>query len=510
MDDFRITTGIARYTASFTPPASSYFAEYAARVKIAAALQQNWDDVAQARLWIDQVWGLKLGIDLIQPWSDAAVIQGLLGQYWGDAAVIRSPLLQQWRDAVLLRAQLDQPWSMPESLLVALEQQWSLTSAMVQGALDQDWDLKDIEQVVAVLHQPWAIATDGSVLRYTVEVLAGGLPVRVSHVNLEAALDQDVLTCEIHPETEVEYLLCVDGAPLQVTITSQEGTEVFTLVVTAPRIDEQHGETRYVVEAMSPLALLGEPYAATMDGELTGLASALAATLAAPLALTWQTVDWHIPPSTWIASGQTPLALLKQLAGAVGAVVQSAADGSVLITPEYPLALPAWATATPGLILTEILDCFTTGSTPDHRLGYNRYLIGDQMSSNDSLRLEEAAISATIKEVRGYQTPWTGAFALIHTGGPWVTIEPLGIEERQETEIVEIVAGSGRIQYPIYHRDAIAWGQVNLGSVTFAEDGSLSASVAGESLLTITYTTRCLLWRVRDAQSEQLQLVAEI
>lgn len=457
-----------------------------------------------------QRWGLKLGADLVQPWSDAPVIKSNLFQPYGNAGVLTAALLQRWRDMVALRARLDQPWAIMESLLAALEQPWALTSGPIQALLDQGWHVRDIEQVAAVLHQPWAIAADGAVLRYTVDVSADGQPVRVSHINIEADLGQDVLTAEIHPETEAEYLLCPFGAALQITVTSAAGTESFSFVVTSPRISEQHGDTRYIVEAMSPAAILGEPYAAPVEGELSGRASVIAAALAGSIPLAWQTVDWAIPAAAWIASGETPLALLKQLAAAVGAVVQSRPDGSLVVQPAYPVSLPAWPAASPDLTLTETIDCFSTGSTPDHRPGYNRYLVSNQGSAADSLRLEESAISTTTKEVRGYQVPWDGFFDLTHTGGDWVVVEPLAIEERQETETVEFVAGAGRVRYPLYGVVAAEWQQTNLGTITTSEDGGLTSAIAGQSLLAITYTTRCRLWRVRDGQNEQLQLVAEV
>ncbi|MDY0013892.1 MAG: hypothetical protein RBS40_13485 [Rhodocyclaceae bacterium] len=459
---------------------------------------------------VTQPWGLRMGADLVQPWADALVRRAGLVQPWDSAGMLVAPLAQRWQDLAAIRGELDQPWQISGPVAGALAQPWAILGAAAQGLLAQPWDLPGRDTLAAALTQPWSIGADASLLRYTVEVLAAGQPVRVSHLNIEGDLGQDVLSCEVHPETEGEYLLCALGAALQITVTSAEATSVFQFVVTAPRIDEQHGQTRYVVEAMSPAVLLGEPWATPIDGEHSGLASAIAASLAAPLTLSWQTVDWSIPAATLIASQQTPLALLKQVAAAVGAVVQSLPDGSLRVLPEYPLAVPAWPTASPDQSLTETLDLFTTAATPDIRQGHNKFLIGDQMTSADTLRLEEEALTATTKLVRGYQTPWTGAFILRHTGGAWVQIEPLGIETRQQTETIEIVAGSGRTQYPIVSRDAVTWGQVNLGTVTFSEDGTLSASVAGESLLTLTYTTRCRKWRVRDPNNEQLQLVADL
>ncbi len=480
---------------------------------LTVGVDQQWHLMAEVlSAEVEQFWGIRLGADLSQRWSDAPVLKGVLNQPWGNAGVVRAQLVQRWRDMVTLRARLDQPWAIMESLLAAMEQPWAITSGPVQALLDQGWTIKDIEPVLALLHQPWAIASDGTVLRYTVEVLADGQPVRVSHVNIEGGLDEsgDVLTCEIHPETEAEYLLCPFGAELQITITSQEGADVFVFVVAAPRIDEQHGSTNYVVEGMSPAVLLGAPYADGIEGELSGLASEIAATLAGAVPLSWETVDWHIPAATWIASGETPLALLKTLAAAVGALVQSDPDGIIAVRPRYQVAVPQWVAASPDIVLTETLDCFTTGSTPDHRYGYNRFLISNQSSSADSLTLEQSDISTSIKEVRGYQVPWDGRFELTHTGGIWVVIESQGIEEREVIETVEFVAGAGSTQYPVYGLVSVNWQQTNLGTITTAEDGSLTSATAGQSLCEITYLTRCRLWKVTDPQDEQLQLVAEV
>lgn len=466
-------------------------------------------DLTRVYVALEEIWGLKMGTDLVQKWGDAPGIQGILDAYWSSGRQVIGKLDVKWRDAVVSRVSLEQRYAITRSLLIELAQQWAITKEAVLTGVDQAWLIRDVEQLLSQLLQPYTLADDGpGVMRYGVTILAGNLPVRISHLNIEADRNQDVLTCEIHPETEAEYLSCPQGAELRVTITSQDGVESFVFVVTSPRITEEHGNIQYVVEAMSPLVLLGDPWGRAVNGELSGLASDIARQLAAPLMLDWRTVDWAIAPSTWIASGETPLALIKQLAAAVGAVVQSTPNGTVVVAPEYPVSLPAWPEAVPDLVLTEILDCFTTGSTPDHRTGYNRYLIGDQMSSSDTLRLEEETVSTSIKEVRGYQTPWTWSFDLRHTGGDWVQVESMGIEERQVTETVEFIAGAARVQYPIYSRDALAWGKTNLGSVTFAEDGALSSAVAGESLLTITYTTRCRLWRVHDPMNEQLQLVA--
>jgi hypothetical protein len=489
----RLTKGVARHTTTdnFTPPTT--FFVYLPRFPRRAVLEQPW--------------GIKIGAELRQAWGDTPVVRAVLAQPWGNADLLRADLLQRWESSFSLRGTLHQGWNIYGVLRAELEQRWAITADLVRGVLEQGWDLRERDLLRAELSQRWAIEADGAVLRYTATAMVDGVPLGFNHLNIEAGRDGDVMSCELHLGSEADYLRCALGAALAITITSDEGSEQFVFEVTAPRPTEEHGNTQYIVEAESPAVVLGGSYADPVEDELSGLASVIAATLAGPVPIAWDTVDWEIPPATWSAAGEAPLTLLKALAVAVGAVVQSLPDGSLRIEPEYPASVHRWGACPPGLTLVENLDCFTTGSTPEIQPGYNRFLVGDQLTSGSSLRIEEESVSAAVKLVRGYQTPWTGLFELRHTGGPWVVIEPLGVEERQETETIEIVGGAGRVGYPIYSRDAVQWGQHDLGTVAVGEDGSVLASVAGESLLTITYTTRCLLWRVRNVRNEQLQLV---
>ena len=109
-----------------------------------------------------------------------------------------------------------------------------------------------------------------------------------------------------------------------------------------------------------------------------------------------------------------------------------------------------------------------------------------------------------------YQTPWKNDFTLRHTGGTWVILESLGIEERVITdEIVEFVSGTGTTQYPIYSRISIEWLQDNLGNITFGEDGILESDIKAESLLKISYKTKCRKYLAADTKIEPVQMVAE-
>ena len=246
-----------------------------------------------------------------------------------------------------------------------------------------------------------------------------------------------------------------EGMEIVVKVTSSGPTETWLLKVSSQRIVEQDGSAQYIIEGLSQGAFLGPPYGDSYNDELEGLTADIAAELVG--AVDWQTVSWELPAGLLSGSGQTGLELLKQLARAVGAVVQSDMDGSLYVQPEYRIPVNKWASATPDKYLTETLDCFSVGSTFEHRLGSNRFLVSDQVSSGKWTSPELSDLSTGLKEARAYQVPFVGDLSLTHTGGPWASIAYIGIEERQESQTVEFVGGAAQSRYPVYSALQVQW-----------------------------------------------------
>lgn len=489
----RFTMGVARHTTadSFSWPTSFEVPPRPVAVRVV----------------LDQPWSIKTGAHLDQPWGDSPVTRALLYQPWSDAASIRSILKQPWQDALAARALLAQPWAILSDARAVLNQPWAITAEGVRALLDQPWLMADYNPVRGCLDQPWSIAADDTVLRYTVTVTVGGKTVRPSSVTIEGDLAEDSLSCELQLESEADYLRCRDGMDILVAIVSSAGSEQFEFVVTVLRITEEFGNAQYIVEGLSRSVLMGPPYSLGYSGPLEGLASSIATTLVP--GVHWQTVDWEIPPGLWTAAGETRLELLKLLAAAVGAVVQADPDGSVRVQPECRHAVNRWGAVPADGVLVETLDCFTVGSTFDPRSGFNRYLVGDQATSGAQVTLELSDVSPGVMEARVYEVPWTGELTLTHTGGYWAVTVPMGVEEREETDTVEFVGGAGQTRFPVYKVSAVTWLHTDLGTLTAAEGGAVAATVAGQSLARITYTTRCRLWKLLDTLPEKLQVVVE-
>jgi len=458
-----------------------------------------------------QIYGLKMVVLLTQYYGDTPALVKMLEQWYGDAAQLRTMLEQPYDDAYRLVTSLEQPYALPDFLQKVLEQRYSIAGAELVAISEQLYSLQGTDLVRRQLIQPFSLLSgESQMLTYTTQVVVDGtngeFDLQFYHINIEATRDQYCMSCEVHLAGQADYLRCRVLDDLTITVDSV----VFTFFVESKQRNREHNTAEYVIKGLSKTALLDAPYAEPFTGDLSGMASAIVAGLAAGYTTNWDTVDWHIPADTFMPADQTPLAIIRTIAQAAGAIIQTEPDGTLTIEPAYPIAVYRWPTAAIDHHLSDALDFFTTGENYDHRPGYNRYLISDQLTSDDSLRLEEEAITSATKYIRAYQTPWADDFSLRHTGGDWVYLEPLGIEERLiEDEVVEFISGTGNTSYPIYARVAVEWLQTNLGTVTFAEDGTLESSVTGESLLKISYRTKCRKYLATDHEDEQVQLVAE-
>ena len=276
-----------------------------------------------------------------------------------------------------------------------------------------------------------------------------------------------------------------------------------------------HGEYRVVLSCASPATLLDADSAEPVEGDLSGMTTDIAAVLvsAAGVQLHWQTLSWPLTPGRLIAAGESPLELLQRLTGAIGSLLISRRDGSLVAEPDYPVPPEDWPQAEAVVTLGSMQDIIKLDWQPDWRPGYNRYEVSDTTPAADTLRIiedGERRIGLTT-EVLVYQTPWADNFDLSHRAAPgMIVLENLGVESRiVGPEKIIVQNGKGTSEYPIYAVHAAAWDAVNLGSPTYSEDGSITVDNNDASRLWLTYTTRVRRYRVRAMKVAGGLLVAE-
>lgn len=473
---------------------------------IRTAVEQSYALTHDLRTAVDQIYGLRIGAPCVQWYGDAPVVRQGNDHYYRDCWLVRRQVAQLYEDTIGCIAGIIQPYDVLFVRRAAVDSVYAISAALCKTSIDQIYDLDTTNRARAANDQRYGLLGDpGQVLRYTAVTTAGGVVIDPSTITISAGLAEYCLSCTLQLARQADYLACVVGEELVVTVNG----ETYRFFVEGRGRSRDHGSTGYTVQGMSRTALLGAPYASPVAVELSGMASTIICSLAPGYTVQWDTLDWYIPAGILLPADKTVLDTIRDIAHAAGAIVQTEPDGTLVIQPDYIAAVPTWPTRPPDYFLTDAVDFFTDAANFEYRDGFNRFLVSDQLTSAISGRLEQEQITDATKIIRRYRTPWGNDLPLRHTGGEWVITEPLGVEITEKDEVIEFVAGSGHTQYPIYAVTAMAWLQTSLGLVRRGEDGTLEAEIPEESLLAITYQTRCWKWQVSSPRAEQVQFIAD-
>lgn len=465
------------------------------------------------RAAFDQIYGLKLLAVFNQFYGDTANLRGTCNQYYSDAAKIRRKLDQLYGNSPKYQAALDQLYNLHNGLRQALAQNYSLADGPIRAALDQLYNLQDQDLLRMTLDMIYVLAAGEALVQGTeIAVVCDGVEhSSIANINIEQDSSSFYMAGELLLYDQAEFLK-YKKFESEVDITVDSWT--VNLLCGIPRESRQPGITSYVVPLTSKTILLDAPHSRLDASELSGMASQIVATLAAPFTLSWSLVDWFIPPGRLtVNAGDSAISVIRRLTEAVGGIIQTTPDGTLICRPEYPVSVDKWPTAPPDYHLTDQDDFFQVDHAPEIRDGYNMYLVSDQQLGSTGLTIETETISATQTEVRVYQVPFDAATTVVlyHSGDQArvsITAEGM-VEETITAERVEIIGGSGRTSKPFYILESSYYNAVDLGAVTIAEDGTVTTAVAENSLLYLTYRTRYYKFLANDANIEDVQFFPE-
>ncbi|MFA5682567.1 MAG: LamG domain-containing protein, partial [Hydrogenophaga sp.] len=329
---------------------------------LGAYLEQEWWLAHYTQAVLEQPCGLVLSGFLAQPWGNAPVIQGELWQWYGDTTDVQSWISQRWGDAHQAQSVLEQVYNLPQALQSVLEQRYAITGTEVLSYIEQLYNLHGYDAVRAALVQPWMIAAAES-LRAAVSavVTVDGATVDPYHITVEWSADMYALAGELHFADQGTWLGIAEGDAATVACAGQTAT----MIVAGKRRSRRVGQTVYIVELASAAILLDEPYALPLLERWDGvLASTVAQELAdyASITVDWQIIDDYV--YDLYANNETPLAVLRKLAGEWGGVLRCELDGTLSVVYDYPYPpAPApgdtWETVSPAATLTDQDNFFT-------------------------------------------------------------------------------------------------------------------------------------------------------
>lgn len=464
-----------------------------------------YGEVAQA---IELVYGIELAAILRQPYGNAVRLLAAMKQCYGNAANISTGLEQKWADALRLDTGLEQGWSIFGELVLGLAQRYSLTEGEVINALAHLYDIQSLQAPISTgLLQVSGLLGSFNIHQYTFVVLMGGTVLSsVSRIAITEDINQYLIRAEITLTSQAENALVFEGAPLQIHVSGIT-YELFVASKGRSRSRELASPNlEYTLVGLSLTAGLDVPRGLplTRDWPSGGLVSEIVAELAEGYTLDGQIVDWPIKGGTLFANNESRLEVIRKIIRDRGKL-QTAPAGTLLVVPEYKVSPPNWPTAAVDHTLSELDDLFTASESWDERDRTNAVFVSDQLEADERFILDQAQLDESRIYYLGYRVPWDAAFTLYHSGGNWVTVQSLGVVSESHTEQVEFVDGRGQVSKPVYSMSAVSWLQAQLGAVTFGEDGALRSEIEGNSLASITYTTKYRKWLATDPRNEDVQ-----
>lgn len=463
-----------------------------------------WDLTRQRAWQLSTGWSIRFAQNHLAPygmrlestsqalWGDMRFHRRQQRCLYGDRLQARARHLAPYTDLGRCRRSFQSAYWLTESLDIRHELAYAVTNVdPVARRLTASWSLLDDARLQAVVNSP--------------ELIWNARKIRLVQATLSCDEDSPVWIAQVEIADVADFAQMAIGD----AITLALGLETFALVIDGKTLSrESLAEARNELTAVSPLAMLDAPFAGTIRLYEPAASSAQAAVEHLIGPVTWALPDWIIPANRLFLENVTPLAAARNIVAAIGGIIESAPDGSVICRRRHPVIIPLYGEVVPAGSLFDA-DVISARAQIAPLRGYNRVTIANEEGaaggSADRIEYVADADDSYRGSVRVYLAS-SRAVVLAHTGHAATVVASLGTVTRAETELVEFIEGQASTRYPVTAITASTWQHTDLGTVT-ASGQSIMAAVAGYSLLRITYTTTSLDWRVALPVDEEVQFV---
>lgn len=509
------------WSGSYTPPVRNGIAFGGSlNIPLLAFIDQDYALTLDRLAYVDQIYSAQLGATIAMQYGDCPGLRHIQNHHYGDCQILQRAFEMRYGSLLMLQKSLEMDYSIFKPLQAIMETRYGLSGDALISFLDHGYDLSENNLLSKVLDMPYLLQSDSMVQEVSTSLTIAGVAVAFTHLNIERSHASFVITGEAHLAELSEYMQVEVGDEVEATCNAT----TYILIVESKRRSRPGGAaTTFIVNFASPAIMLTAPWSrpllqefdpATAESIINGLTGSLG-----PVEYLAET--FPVLTDTLYANDEDARTIIRKLTQSVGAIMQSNPDGSIRIEPEYPTSVPGWEGATPDYFLTDEKSFVSQDETPVRNGGQNKFLVGNQLSSDERIWTEQNALHANLVEVLGFQVPWESreVVELTHSGGSLVqTPEYMGVFEEtyppldEPAEQVEFVAGFSSARRPIYGNLQIEWMREQLGSITYAEDGKLEAELKtgatdGYSLAEIRYTTKYHKWLVRDTAAEDVQFI---
>jgi hypothetical protein len=443
---------------------------------------------------------------MVMPFGDARIYLQRFAMPYGETRQHRVRVKLPYGEVALLRGRHIAPYSELGACRKAMRLSYWLTQAVAARHVI-GYDVTDVNPVAKRLTYSWSLLADQHLqaVMNTPELVWQGRTIRILQATLSCDEDSPVWIATVEVAQVADFAAITIGDP----ITLQLGLETFELVVDGKTLSrESQSSQRCELTAISPLALLDAPFAATTRYYQPGTVPARTTVEELIGNVDWQLPDWTIPAGRLLMEGVTPLAAARSVVAAIGGITESNPDGTVVCRRRHPVSIPDYGQAPVAHQLFDA-DVLVSRAQIAPARGYNRITLAneDGASGSASDRIEYVADpdDANQGTVHAYLAT-ARPVLLTHTGHPATVIAALGEVMRSESEVVEFIESRASTRYPVSAISSATWQHTDLGAVT-ADGQALVVAVPGYSLLALTYTTTSLDWRVTLAADEEVQFI---
>lgn len=459
-------------------------------------------------------------------YADASVVRTGHVSTYGDKPSVVSSHTASYDETVMVRAYSRYPYSDSETVRKQHISPYALVGYVVKGhtakyadqvpvttAHTVPFDMLDYDPVTTQHRAPY------SMLSGSVVTVGTGYSVFISGFEIDCnslRLDMDEGDAFWSGTINITSPEVFAGIKRNDPVTVYFFGEVFNLRVDSKTIRRDSPvDIDLVVSALSPVSSLDEPDAEPIDR--TQVTAIMARDLVQDLlgqVVDWQIHNWLILPYRFAITQRSPLAAARMVIEAVGGVLRSNPDGSLVAAYRFPVTIPDYATTAPDVSVSDVEDNLSYNGRAQNMEVFNEFRIRDSQDYQSDYfewKLDTGSDDSGI--LRAYVIPWRPATVETqHTSPGAVNMIYLGIESRTETQEVEIVNGAAQLSWPAVNILSVDWLSDPLG-VIYLESRTKEIKVPdtttnwGYGLARITYTVECLKYSVQSPIGSSVQFI---
>ncbi|MBF0445043.1 MAG: discoidin domain-containing protein [Magnetococcales bacterium] len=247
-----------------------------------------------------------------------------------------------------------QKWSIQHRITAALNRPFSQTETTFATS-NQIADFLVFNPVCATQSTYWNLLNADNLQQISLPLIKlNGLTILLTNLTIRASQSDFDWQVEMALADESSW----QNLNLDEEFTLEVCGEIFVLIVEAKKVVRE-GNKKHIrtLIAKSPIVKHGAPRAAAIDKDwdTTKQAKEIVVELLQET-VDWQQIDWPITAGKLSYKNETPLHTVHNIVSAVGGVVNSRPDGSLLIQGKFPISPSGWETATPDHIFTDSTD----------------------------------------------------------------------------------------------------------------------------------------------------------